>query len=74
MKKYDVDYVKIDNKSMLRDMKSKALINTDIDQLKAYRDKKQTMKTMHEAIEEINNTKKEVAEIKEMLKILLNKI
>lgn len=74
MKKYDVDYVKIDNKSMLRDMKSKALINTDIDQLKAYRDKKQTMKTMHEAIEEINNTKKEVAEIKEMLKILLDRI
>ena len=67
MKKYDVDYVKIDNKSMLRDMKSKALINTDIDQLKAYRDKKQTMKAMHEAIEEINNTKKEVAEIKAML-------
>jgi hypothetical protein len=74
MKKYDVDYVKIDNKSMLRDMKSKALINTDIDQLKAYRDKKQTMKTMHEAIEEINSTKKEVAEIKEMLKLILDRI
>jgi len=74
MKKYDVDYVKIDNKSMLRDMKSKALINTDIDQLKAYRDKKQTMKTMHEAIEEINNTKKEVAEIKDMLKMILDRI
>lgn len=74
MKKYDVDYVKIDNKSMLRDMKSKALINTDIDRLKAYRDKKQTMKTMHEAIEEINNTKKEVAEIKDMLKMILDRI
>ena len=74
MKKYDVDYVKIDNKSMLRDMKSKALINTDIDQLKANRDKKQTMKTMHEAIEEINNTKKEVAEIKDMLKMILDRI
>ena len=74
MKKYDVDYVKIDNKSMLRDMKSKALINTDIDQLKAYRDKKQTMKTMREAIEEINSTKKEVAEIKEMLKLILDRI
>ena len=66
--------MKIDNKSMLRDMKSKALINTDIDQLKAYRDKKQTMKTMHEAIEEINNTKKEVAEIKDMLKMILDRI
>lgn len=74
MKKYDVDYVKIENKNMMRDMKSKALINTDIEQLKAYRDKKQTMKTMQEAIHEINNTKKEVAEIKEMLKLILDRI
>lgn len=74
MKTFDFDYVKIDNKNMIRDMKTKALVNTDIDQLKAYRDKKQTMKTMNEAILEINNTKKEVAEIKEMLKLLLDRI
>ena len=65
------DYVKIQNKSMLRDMKNKALINTDIEQLKSYRDKKAMMQNMHQAIIEINNTKQEISEIKEILKLLL---
>lgn len=71
MKKYETDYVKIQNKSMLRDMKNKALINTDIEQLKSYRDKKAMMQNMHQAIVEINNTKQEISEIKQMLKMLL---
>lgn len=71
MKKYEIDYVKIQNKSMLRDMNNKALINTDIEQLKSYRDKKAMMQNMHQAIIEINNTKQEISEIKEILKLLL---
>lgn len=71
MKKYETDYVKIQNKSMLRDMNNKALINTDIEQLKSYRDKKAMMQNMHQAIIEINNTKQEISEIKEILKLLL---
>jgi hypothetical protein len=71
MKKYEVDYVKINDKKMIRDMTNKAILNTDMEQLKAYRDRKKTMQNMNAVMDEINITRAEMAEIKEMLKILL---
>ena len=74
MKNYEIDFLKIENKNMIRDMSNKALISNDINELKAYRDRKQTIATMKDAMEEINSTKAEIAEIKKMLKIILEKI
>jgi hypothetical protein len=71
MKKYEIDYVEIKDKKMVRDMTNKAILSTDINALRAHRDKRQTMQNVNTVMEEINSTKKEIAEIKEMLKILL---
>lgn len=71
MKKYEVDYVEIKDKKMVRDMSNKAILSTDINALRAHRDKRRTMQNVNNVMDEINSTKKEIAEIKEMLKILL---
>lgn len=71
MKKYEIDYVEIKDKKMVRDMSNKAILSTDINALRAHRDKRRTMQNVNNVMDEINSTKKEIAEIKEMLKILL---
>jgi hypothetical protein len=71
MKKYEIDYVEIKDKKMVRDMSNKAILSTDINALRAHRDKRRTMQNVNTIMDEINSTKKEVSEIKEMLKILL---
>jgi len=71
MQKYEVDYVEIKDKKMVRDMSNKAILSTDINALRAHRDKRRTMQNVNNVMDEINSTKKEIAEIKEMLKILL---
>jgi len=71
MKKYEVDYVEIKDKKMVRDMSNKAILSTDINALRAHRDKRRTMQNVNNVMDEINSTKKDIAEIKEMLKILL---
>lgn len=72
MKKYEVDYVQIKDKKMMRDMKSKAIVNTNIEELRAHRDRKQAMRNIDDAMLEINNTKKEITEIKDMLNKLMS--
>jgi F0F1-type ATP synthase epsilon subunit len=71
MKRYEVDYVQIRDKKMVRDMSNKAILSTDLNELKAYRDRKRSMENINSVREEINNTRAEMAEIKEMLKLLL---
>ena len=71
MKKYEIDYVEIKDKKMVRDMSNKAILSTDINALRAHRDKRRTMQNVNNVMDEINSTKKDIAEIKEMLKILL---
>ena len=44
-------------KKMMRDMSSKAIINTNVEELRAYRDRKQAMNNIDNAMIEINNTK-----------------
>ncbi len=71
MKRYEVDYVEIKDKKMVRDMSNKAILSTDLNELRAHRDKKRTMQNVNTVMDEINITRKEIIEIKEMLKILL---
>ena len=74
MKKYEIDYVQIKDKKMMRDMSSKAVINTNVEELRAYRDRKQAMNNIDNAMIEINNTKKDIVEIKDMLNKLMSMI
>lgn len=50
------------------------VLNTDNDALKAYRLKKQKEMKDIETANEVKNVKKEIADIKEMLNLILEKI
>ena len=62
--------MKIDDKKLERDMKSKAILNTNRNALENY---KMDRKRRQEEIEDINNMKKDIAELKEMIGQLLGK-
>ena len=66
------DYSKIENEdTLIRDNVSKAVINTDADGYNAYMNKKRnTIKQQ----KEFNDLKSEVTELKDLVKILINKI
>jgi hypothetical protein len=56
---------------LVRDMSNKAIINTDKDALETYKKKRQQTMSTQEAIDDINNVKNELREIKLMLNQLL---
>lgn len=60
----------IPEKDFVRDTSTKAILNTNRDDLLAYKNRK---KIQREKEDEINDLKKDVAEIKNMLKLLLEK-
>ena len=62
--------VKIENKKLERDLNSKAVLNTNRNALENY--KMERKKRLSE-IEDINNMKKDIAELKEMIGQLLGK-
>ena len=55
MKKYEIDYVEIKDKKMVRDMSNKAILSTDINALRAHRDKRRTMQNVNTIMDEINS-------------------
>lgn len=70
MRTYDVPKVKIQEKKMVRDMKNKALLSTDIEGLRAYKDRKKSMETINLAVDEIGGIKQEINTMKEDLSII----
>ena len=62
--------VDIDNKKLQRDINSKAILNTNMNALENY---KRARKQKQEEMEDINNMKNEIAELKEMVKTLIGK-
>lgn len=62
--------VQIENRKLERDTHSKAILNTNRTALEQY--KAERMKRLKE-IEDINNMKKDIAELKEMIGQLLGK-
>lgn len=57
----------------LRDPISKAIINTDIEGLKRYREKKEYMRKLSCLKDEVDTIKDEMIEIKSLLKQLVEK-
>jgi hypothetical protein len=62
--------VKIEQTQYVRDINSKAVLNTNKKALDSY---KIARKRKMNEIEDINNMKKDIAELKEMIKTLLGK-
>ena len=66
------EYSKIENEdTLIRDNASKAVINTDVDGFNAYMNKKRSIAKQQK---EFNDLKTEVTELKDLVKILINKI
>ena len=72
--------VQTENKSFVRDLHSKALINTDRIALENHRKKRQIeiqqaqkWQQMETKVEELNNMRNEILEIKGLLQEVLNK-
>lgn len=67
--------LKVKNEAgLVRDSKSKAVLNTDDQALKAYKKQRSKALQLQEAMEEIPQLRQEVAEIKDLIKQLLGKL
>ena len=62
--------VKIDNSKLERDVHSKAVLSTNINALEAYKMEK---KRKESEMDDINNMKQDIKELKEMLRELMGK-
>tara|TARA_B100000073_G_scaffold19505_1_gene15510 strand:+ start:306 stop:536 length:231 start_codon:yes stop_codon:yes gene_type:complete len=61
-------------KDLVRDRNSKALLNTNLESLKAYKIKRNANLKIIEYENDINTLKTELVEIKKTLELLVNKI
>lgn len=69
-----MDKIKVEGYSNLyRDPSTGAIINSNIDEYNAYLEAKKKREELYNSVNEINNLKQEMAEIKSLLKELINK-
>lgn len=61
-------------RDLVRDRNSKALLNTNLESLKAYKIKRNANLKILEYENDINTLKTEIVEIRNMIEILVNKI
>jgi len=62
--------VDIDNKKLIRDVNSKAILSTNMNALENY---KMARKKKKEEVEDMINMKNDIAELKEMIQTLIGK-
>lgn len=67
-------YEKTEIPDLLRDKETNALINTNVEALMAYKSKKQQLLEMIETKNKVNRLENEMAEIKNLLQKLVEKI
>jgi hypothetical protein len=68
-------YAKVkENPELVRDMDSKAVLNTNVSALQAYKKKREKQQEVNAAIDDINNMKNEINEIKTLMQRILDKI
>jgi hypothetical protein len=60
----------IDHPDLIRDMESKAVLASDLDKYQQHKQRKHFLKNVMNQGEEIENLKKDISEIKEMLLML----
>jgi hypothetical protein len=69
-----MQFEKIKDSTFVRDPQSKALLNTDTKAILAHRQRIEAVRKTVAKDEKINNLEKEVADIRELLKIILEKV
>jgi hypothetical protein len=68
-------YVKVkDTPNLVRDMQNQAVLNSDLDGLKAYKLKREKQKEVSAAVDDINNMKQDINELKTLMQRILDKI
>jgi cell fate (sporulation/competence/biofilm development) regulator YmcA (YheA/YmcA/DUF963 family) len=68
-------YAKVkENPELIRDMDSKAVLNTNLNALQAYKKKREKQQEIQSAVEDINNLRQEVNDIKTLMQRILDKI
>ena len=67
-------YLQIEgNPSLIKDTETKAILNTNTDAYEAFKKRREEERKTRNAINEIDDIKKDVNEIKDMLRLLLTK-
>jgi len=68
-------YAKVkDNPELVRDMDSKAILNTNIDSLTAYKRRREKAKEIDQTIGDINTMKQDINDLKTLMQRILDKI
>jgi hypothetical protein len=68
-------YAKVkENPELIRDMNSKAVLNTNLTAMQAYKKKREKQQEIQSAVDDINNLRQEVNELKTLMQRLLDKI
>jgi hypothetical protein len=68
-------YAKVkENPELIRDMDSKAVLNTNSTALQAYKKKREKQQEIQSAVEDINNMKQDINELKTLMQRILEKI
>jgi hypothetical protein len=68
-------FIKVEgNDNLVRDMKSKAILNTNVEALKAHKKQREEANKVHNMLEEFPGLKRDVSEIRGMLLSLLDKL
>ena len=69
------DYLKVkDRPDLIRDINSKAILNKDLNALNKYKEERDFKLKLANVVEEHNDLKKDVSEIKDLLNKLLERI
>jgi cell fate (sporulation/competence/biofilm development) regulator YmcA (YheA/YmcA/DUF963 family) len=68
-------YAKVkENPELIRDMDSKAVLNTNLTALQAYKKKREKQQEIQSAIDDINNLRQDVNDLKSLMQRILDKI
>jgi len=68
-------YAKVkENPELIRDMDSKAVLNTNLTALQSYKKKREKQQEIQSAVDDINNLRQEVNELKTLMQRILDKI
>jgi hypothetical protein len=64
----------IENPDLVRDLESQAILNTNENALKAYKIRKQKEKEISQSLNDINNMKQDINDLKTLMQRILDKI
>jgi hypothetical protein len=63
----------VDNEDLVRDAKSNAVLNTDLDALDKYKKRRAREKQVNKVVEEVDSLRQEMTEIKSLLMQLVQR-